>query len=165
MKITGPGAFSLDGLGQWARTFAASVAQGWLVQHTIDGTHVFPWKDELYSAALFTGSGAMTWTVESSDMVSYRYCIVGSTMELVFDIWNSVVGGTPSTALTMTIPGGRAAAATRVTGTFVHNDGGTASIGSSSVSATKVYLYRSLAAPNWTAGTVRVAGVIRFEVA
>lgn len=40
------------------------------------------WADVPYTAALFTGSGGMTWTVSQADAITMRYQLVGSTMTL-----------------------------------------------------------------------------------
>jgi hypothetical protein len=63
-----------------------------------------PWIAPAYSAANFTGSGSMTWTVEEADVVTYKYIISGKTMIVSVSITSSTVGGTLDDALIVAIP-------------------------------------------------------------
>ena len=56
-------------------------------------------------AAAFSGSGAMTWTVEARDQ-AVSYAIVNNMMLLNVRIDNSSVGGTPTQFLRMRLPAG-----------------------------------------------------------
>jgi hypothetical protein len=68
------------------------------------------WIDVAFSAGNFTASGAMTWTLGSSDQVAYRYRQVASTVDgkavYEFDIQlgATTVGGTPDVNLNMALP-------------------------------------------------------------
>lgn len=64
------------------------------------------WLDVPYSAGAFTASGSMTWTVESGDVVCYRYTLVGKTIFLNLELENTTVGGTVSNELRVALPAG-----------------------------------------------------------
>lgn len=64
------------------------------------------WIPIIFMPSLFTGNGAMTWTVTSGSVVTLAYTLIGKTMVVFFDIQSSSVAGTPNSALQMTIPGG-----------------------------------------------------------
>jgi hypothetical protein len=68
------------------------------------------WTAATYAGGNFAGSGAMTWTVDSGDVVNVSYTLVGKTMVLNVYINGSSVGGVASTSLQMTIPGSFTAA-------------------------------------------------------
>lgn len=123
-----------------------------------------------YAAALFTGSGLMTWTVEAADAVTLAYTRMGNRLELQFVIRAAVVGGTPDTTLRITIPGTDArgnalVAAHDATAPVYYNDAGTKAIGVARVVAggATVEIQKPTAA-NWTAGANGVEGQIVLEV-
>lgn len=59
-----------------------------------------------FNAGNFTGSGSMTWTVQSTDIITEKYTIIGKTLILFLSIENSSVGGTLSFSLIYTLPNG-----------------------------------------------------------
>lgn len=63
-----------------------------------------------FSAGDFTASGSMTWTVDLSDVKTFKYERQGNKMTVVFTIEASSVGGTPDTDLFIRIPQGGVAA-------------------------------------------------------
>lgn len=92
MKVTGPGSFSLEGLGAWARTFAASVSQGWRVEHDDNGSHVFP--EVTFAPTLTFGLNAVGLTYASHG----RYTRIGDIVHATFRITLSAVGSSTGTA-------------------------------------------------------------------
>lgn len=58
-----------------------------------------------YSAGNFTGSGTITWSVDSADIQTYSYVIRGAQMLLTFYADTTTVSGT-GTQLRVAIPGG-----------------------------------------------------------
>lgn len=113
-------------LGGWvALTFqqvVASLMTGYHTEHHDDDTHadihcdsisersrdvaMGVWKTALTAdASAFTGSGAMTWTVDIGDQAN-SYTLIGTTMILTVRIDTSSVGGVPNNILAMRIPDG-----------------------------------------------------------
>lgn len=87
------------------------VAPGGVAAFIHDGTdfkmifhHQGAWITPTFSAGDFTGSGSMTWTVDSGDIQTDAYLIVGNSAMYSFSYSNTTVGGTPSTDLRRTIP-------------------------------------------------------------
>lgn len=64
------------------------------------------WILPTFAATNFTGFSAQTWTVASTAVATFQYTIIGSVMVLVFDLRSTTVGGTPSAALQIKVPGG-----------------------------------------------------------
>jgi hypothetical protein len=57
------------------------------------------WITPAFSAGDFTGSGSMTWTVSSGDVVTMTYRLSGRTLTVVFSLDTTTVGGTASFGL------------------------------------------------------------------
>jgi hypothetical protein len=71
-----------------------------------------------FSATNFTGGGGMTWTVTAPNMIRNSYTLIGKTVIWMVMITSSVLGGTPSGQLLLTVPGmGLAGGAGTQTGT------------------------------------------------
>lgn len=126
------------------------------------------WATPVYNAGNFTASGAMTWTVEAGDVVTYQYMLVNKTMFLNFYITASSVGGTPSGALQLTIPAGKVPAKNSVA-LIRAVDNGAAALGIAILSAGSniIALRRDVAAgTNWSAATnaTEVNGQLTFEI-
>jgi hypothetical protein len=62
------------------------------------------WIDVAFSAGNFTASGAMTWTVDSGDVLAFGYAIHGDMMTVGFSLQNTTVGGTLGNILKVAIP-------------------------------------------------------------
>ena len=125
-------------LGGWvSETFkqlVAAISGGYHQQHNADDTHgtvtatgSITTADRFYEgtrkvgqgywtnvqtgflASGYTGSAAMTWTVASTDVIEYRYTVIGKTMILRFHIGTgSTVGGVLSNGLNLPFPAGYA---------------------------------------------------------
>lgn len=131
-----------------------SVANGWFIVPT-------------FSAGIFTGSGAMTWTVIAGNVATFEYEIVGNDASLNFFVSGTTIGGTPSTALQITLP---VTATTRIRAPCsVINGNGTQGTGVmeilASSSTLKIYL-DATQTTNWTAGASGgVSGQIKIRIA
>lgn len=62
--------------------------------------------DVPFDAGNFTASGSMTWTVQSTDVVTFAYALVGKLITINFTLDQTSIGGTASNALQIAIPGG-----------------------------------------------------------
>ena len=67
------------------------------------------WQLQPFNAADFTGAGGLTWTVNTGAYQLNRYTVINKTLLWAVYIAGGVLGGTPSNALYMTIPGGYSA--------------------------------------------------------
>lgn len=108
-----------------------------------------------YSAGNFTANGTMTWTVDSGDQETYAYYLSGRTINLVYSIGASTIGGTPNTQLRIAIPLGLVCANTTQVSYLFNSDNITARNGVSLAAATEAYvrLYQDITlAANWSVG-------------
>ena len=85
------------------------------LEHLISQLHrsfrsIGTWKDVPYDAGNFSANNAMVWTVAEPDQVTFQYMVQTRTMWLNAYIDNTTIGGTPSSLLYLTIPGGYRAA-------------------------------------------------------
>lgn len=151
----------------WLRTVVSSVAAAWSVEHAATGRHDWKWSDVTYNAGRFTASSS-TWTVDSADVVTYRYAVLGTKMQLNFRVVNSDVGAGNAT-LRLALPVGYAIASYSF-GVLSYNDAAAGTdIGliEAVPGARHVALYKR-ASGNWTStssdNTV-VQGSIEMEVA
>lgn len=64
------------------------------------------WTSVAFSAANFTGNGAMTWTLAAGDQVRYAYTLIGKTIIIDYVFATSSVGGVADTILLVAAPGG-----------------------------------------------------------
>jgi hypothetical protein len=126
--ITIPGAVNISGtltaVGINCATIAATgnitvanlIASGNLQAGTAVYSYGNPmgtWTPIAYSAGLFTTSGA-AWTVESGDMITFAYTIIGKTMIVALEISNSSIAATVG-ELRVPIPAGVTVARTMTT--------------------------------------------------
>jgi hypothetical protein len=96
------GVASLDGAGK--------VPAGQLDLSFTDLSDFSDATDVAFNAGDFTGGGSQTWTVTAGEVSTFRYAIFAKTMRVWFTIKGSTVGGTPNSALSIKIPGGKASA-------------------------------------------------------
>lgn len=115
----------------------------------------------------FSGSGSMTWTSVTQTVLAYT--LVGKTMTVSFNL-SGTIGGTPSTACRILIPGSNTAAKAMRNYCWVSD--ATSGIRHSycqvSASGTYVEIYLDLEITgnvNWGAGANQVVGQITFEIA
>lgn len=112
------------------------------------------WTNVTFAAGNFTGSGSMTWTVASGDVVSHKYVEIGKTMIVTLVVNTTTVGGTPSSELRLVIPNSRTAAGTTY-GSFSGKNNGSAMTGTWGVTSGNTYIsfFVDASATNWTAST------------
>jgi hypothetical protein len=115
-------------------------------------TAIGEWINVPYSAANFSASGSMTWTVDSSDQVTYAYTLIGKTLIFSFLINSTTVGGTTDLYLQVKIPGGYLPSLNLEISTWL-NDANTMRHGRIRVFAGDPWLrIMRLDGINWTAG-------------
>ena len=118
------------------------------------------WTAIPYNAANFTGSGSMTWAVEAADVTFLRYVLLGKTCVVTFGLANTVVGGTLSTTLKITIP---ITVATTGYGLVRMQPAGQAwEVGVVDAAGTLLNITRTTIAA-FTAGTTQIYGTVIFE--
>jgi hypothetical protein len=110
------------------------------------------WKDTPFNAADFTGSGSMTWTVSSGNVITNQYKIDATTMSLNLVIISTTVGGTPDQALQFTLPGG-VTPSKRLYIPVVFTDNGVYGTGFVDVRPSNpiIYFFRDWTGTNWSA--------------
>lgn len=184
----GPVTIAVSGLATKAgQNYEAALAAGELVighqyEITYDGTAFqfsaagssyarladFTWTTPAFNSADFTASGGMAWTVETGDVATLAYLIIGKTMIINFHITATTVSGTPGTTLRIKIPAAKSSAK-RIACPFTAYDNGTnvtgmalCALGSTNIELTKNFD----ASSNWTSSTnnTYVTGSITFEI-
>jgi len=107
-------------------TTAKPIAIGYLIANTataktftdIEAQVGGGWQDVPFLASNFSAQSPMTWTVGAGAIVRNRYALTGKTLLWSFYVsWFSggnVLGGSPSSALVMKLPGGLTAAASQI---------------------------------------------------
>ena len=124
------------------------------------------WITIPYSAADFTASGSMTWTVDAGDVVVLRYLTIGKLATLLVDLSNTTVGGTPSTHLDFHLPVALTPATNLPLMLWVQNPSGAIGMANIVVSGRVLQFYRDTSfTANWTVGTARIAGSLTFAIA
>lgn len=82
------------GVGTATLQYDATSARWRLVAHEQGA-----WITPTFAAGNYTGSGSMTWTVDSGDITTQSYYLRGRTLTVAFYIGATTVGGTVSTSL------------------------------------------------------------------
>lgn len=102
-----PAATNQAGLLNWLRAVVSGIAAGWGVEHKANGTHKFTWTTHPFAAGDYIGTGNMTWAVGQNNRITYRYRVVGHTLQIRFAVIGANVGGTASSqSLGLRIPPG-----------------------------------------------------------
>lgn len=89
----------------------------WEVGHNPDGTHksvteqgrasaMGEWMAAPFDASTFSSNVGANWTVETADVNTLAYTLVGKTMTLAFTLINTSVGAGATTELRITLPAG-----------------------------------------------------------
>jgi len=123
------------------------------------------WIDVPFSSSNFTSS-ANSWVVDSGDVISHSYTLIGKTMYLEFFIFNSTTS-VPAAELRITIPGGFTVSKTYALAGGIAFDGTTwttayiSLTGGNSFVALRVH---PTGAVNWPIGTnnISVSAMVRF---
>lgn len=126
------------------------------------------WITPTFSASNFTGNGAMTVTVDSSDVISYASRLSGTTLEVNVFLQVITIGGTPNTQVLTVIPGGFSnKKALQLLGFAINNGGAqTVCLVNITAGATQIGCLRDVVGTNWSAATDAsyVIFLIHFEV-
>lgn len=127
------------------------------------------WTTQPFSAGEYTANGSMSWSVDSGDVVSNSYSLVGKTLNWALYVGDTTVGGTPNTELRFTLPGSLVAAAGIIYPAKIIDNGGAVEDGqcyttaaSSTLNCQRAGLANFSASTNATA--VRPSGVITIAV-
>src|SRR5262245_40289302 len=136
------------------------------VEHADDGSHLFPFVPVTFSATDFSGATGMTWTVAASNVDTFVYRKIGTSL-LVSGIWNNTSVTAPlSPVLTVKIPGGYTANRRMQTGARALDNGvGVAAFCQVQQNGTTIEILRADGA-NWAASvsnsSIRVH--LEFEI-
>jgi hypothetical protein len=138
----------------------------------VDGAwiDVGAWITPPFSADNFTAAGAVLWIVESADVLTYQYKIVGNSMTISWYINASTISitGSPSTSIRIKIPDDKLAATQDVS--IIRNlESGVWSVGycNTQNGITFIDIYTGLSGgTNWTASTngTNTTGSITFQI-
>lgn len=115
-----PNLDALAGLASAANKLPVFTGSG-----TADLLEYVAWTEVAFSAGDYSGSGAMTWTVDSGDVVGsvkgLWFQIIGKSMTVAFHLETTSVGGTPDRFLYIKIPASKVPAF-RAYNTFLYYD-------------------------------------------
>lgn len=122
------------------------------------------WIDNPYSAANFSATAGMTWTVEAADQLTYRYVLVGKICTLNLRIGSSSIGGTLGPELWVTLPVNCPVSATGSCAIFLQGTGW--EMGQAWITGTRLTIMRSTRASfSAQTNTAVVYTTITFEIA
>lgn len=132
------------------------------------------WTTPSYAQANFASSAGTTcsgnpcWEVDSGDVVTYAYTLVGNTMTVMFEIESSDVRSAPGSLYIM-VPASKVAAKTTRAMVQIVDAAGSGTVGVARVSATGtiIEIQASAAGAGWTTTTsdnTSVRGQITFEI-
>ncbi len=124
-----------------------------------------PWTAQPFNAAEYAGNNSMTVTVAAGDVALNRYLVIGKICFWRLVIVTATVGGTPSTQIQVTLPGGLTAA-NGAQGAYYYSDNNTPGIGFFQVGAGTCNFLK-LDSGNWTASTdlTYIRAELFFEIA
>lgn len=141
-----------------------AVSSRWRVVYHDQGASITP----TFSAANFTGSGSMTWTVAAGDVSAFNYYLRGRLLTVKFWLSTTTVGGTVSSQLSPTIPGGFKPAKDSIEPALQYVDNGaTQAAGYIQLGTGSPFLLcQKLGGGNWTLSTdnTHLYGSVTFEV-
>lgn len=95
---------STGSVKEWLRQVVSALAASWNVEHTANGRHDWHEANIPYNALYFSGSSS-TWGVDSDDLVSLWYGVLGGQMTLTFYVRTADVGAS-NAYLTLALPTG-----------------------------------------------------------
>ena len=155
------------------RTVAEAIAGVWDFSNGLKersrATKMGEWQNQAFDAAHFTGSGAMTWTVDSTAVGLNKYSLSGMTMFWSFYVYwfagTSTIGGTPNTTIQIQVPGGfNHGGFTQSQIVSLVIDAGAAQAGRAELSGSNILGIGKLDGTAWTAGTIGVIGTVFFAI-
>lgn len=124
------------------------------------------WTTPAYAAGDFTASGSMTWTVQAGDVSTYAYAILGKIMIVSLYLVTTTIGGTPSNALIIKIPGSKTATKTTANPVYILDNGGGAAGYCYVTAGTTLIVCKRTDGANFTASTnlTSIFGQLVFEI-
>jgi hypothetical protein len=127
------------------------------------------WITPTFAAGTFTGVNALTWTVDSGDVITHAYRLVGRTLTVAWLLAGTSCGGTPDTLLKITLPVGFTAVKRTSGVQMIINNAAAAIAAYCEVPAGGAYLALGADMPatgNWAASVnaSQVRGHLAFEV-
>jgi len=170
------GSVTANQLRNLVTSAATPVAPGGWVAYLYDGTAWLmiahqqgAWITPAFSAADFTGSGSMAWTVEAGDVVAMRFVVAGRSLTVAWYIGGTTLSGTASSSINISNGqwgGFQSAAKDALLGIITQDAGfaaGFAQVGPSS-NVTKISLWKM--SGSWALGTNTIGtyGTLTFEV-
>lgn len=116
---------------------------------SLGGPNVIAYRDIPYAAGNFTGSGTITWTVDSGDQNRFRFAIIGEIARIQIQIEQSSVSGTGS-ELRVALPFTTSAVQTIP---VIVIDNGTYGFGFVSISGSQLTFFTTQGGGYWAAST------------
>ena len=143
--------FSSTATQQYSLLTDNAIASNFGYYERLRTTAMGEWQGVPYAAGDFTGSGSLTWTVDSGDVAVNRYTDIGLTMLWSLGVVTTTTGGTASTELRVTLPASRTVSAT-TTGVCAGIDNGTEvpSVWTATAGNTYVSFFRTISGANWS---------------
>lgn len=145
-----------ESTGGWAalsfQQLVASITTSWNREHNDDDTHktitatgtiserrrttaIGAWIAVPFVSTDFLGTGGATWAVTASELMTFAYTLVGTTMILAWQIEASTLAFAATPILTIKIPAGAMAVRSQL-GSFGFDDNGTRGTGIAQVGRT-----------------------------
>lgn len=110
-------------------------------------------SDVAFAAANFGATGSMTWTVDSGDVVTFRYAVWGNLLFIWLNLQTTTVGGTVAgQQLTVKIPGGFTAKKTTGVPGLAGPNGGSLEVFNVTTTAGSTLLTLVRIGADWAAG-------------
>ena len=111
--------------------------------------------------------GGMTWTVDSSQILSNAYTIIGKTVVWSFLLVASTLTGTVSTAVSINLPGGFTAGLVRCDSLQYTASNGVSEVSRVLVpaSSTSILIVRLNSALNYPLGDFATSFTVTFQIA
>jgi hypothetical protein len=159
------GTISLSPGSGRARFVYSGVLSRWVCVHHEQGA----WIAVPFNASNFTANASMTWTVQSGDVITFKYRLRGRSLTVAIAVQTTTVAGTPDISLQVAIPGGFVAAAD-VRNACVVQDDTTRGAGMMFVApgtgGGAIITFRKMADTAWAPSTnlTQTIGVLEFEV-
>lgn len=122
------------------------------------------WTTPAFDAANFTALSPMTWTVESDDVITYSYTIIGKQMTVVFTLSSTVLGGTAGTVISIKIPASKVSTKNIIGMSPIINDGAQVAAYAQVVPTGTIINIYKLGGLSYNLGNFGIYGQLTFEI-
>lgn len=139
----------------------AAITAGTIPQSAITAGTNGTWAAQTHVAGHYTGNGSMTVTVAVGDLGASDYAVINKVLIWKLVLTTVTVGGTPSTQIIVTVPGGLSCAGA-AQGAYYYADNNVPGIGLFQLATATTVAFQKIDASNWTASTDLTA--IRAEI-